>query len=135
MAASIDFKDPEVVAKAYAYNYFKRHWKVNPGPRVYLEQVKPYTDPAYLKSLRDAGTDRCDRDCEQAKKRDVRVTVEDLVAVTPPEAPASDSERWVQVSYVVRTTWDAGGDANRNGMVLRLRLLDGKWLVAGRVRG
>ncbi|MFB0626820.1 hypothetical protein [Streptomyces sp. AB3(2024)] len=133
--ASVDFKNPEMVAKAYVYAYIKRRWKDDPGPRTYLDQIKPYTTADYLKSLQNAGGDRCDRECEQAKKSDVRVTAEELGAVTPPEAPASDTERWVQVSYTARTVWDGGGDAARDGMVLQLRLLDGKWLVAGRAHG
>ncbi|MFI1648649.1 hypothetical protein ACH4XT_17150 [Streptomyces avidinii] len=132
---SVDFKNPEAVAMAFASAYTKRNWKEDPGPRTHLEQIKPYTAAAYLKSLRDAGGDRCDLECEQAKKSNVRVTAEELAAVTPPEAPASDTERWVQVSYIVRTSWDGGGDSNRAGMAVQLRLSDGKWLVTGRARG
>ena len=130
-SGQVDYHSPEMVAAAFVVAYVRQSWK-DTDPRAYLDRIEPYSTAAYVKRLRDTTSDRCNLMCQQARKSHVVVNADNPRTVIPDEAPRTDSEVWVQVSYEERTSWSNGSDGTQAEMVLELTKTGGKWLVNGR---
>ncbi|WP_340560101.1 hypothetical protein [Streptomyces sp. GSL17-111] len=124
----VDRTDPEQVAAAFVLGFVHRA-PDDPTVREYLRLIEPFTTERLLTELRESTEEWCDRSCREERERGVRVSADAITPAISAEAPRTEDEVWVQVTYEMAWSWPGGGDSMPAGTSLKLVRADGTWRV------
>lgn len=128
--------DPIEAARAWLVNFRSVAWD-DPTPTAWIDRVRPYVTDALAaeyEALREGGVGA---EWEIFVERKCTSTVPDADGVIPPEAPASETAVYVNVSGTVTTACEDGEPptpkVDAGGTIELMRGEDGYWRVNQRL--